>query len=76
MFDVLSSMMAGVYKVLNDGGISNKQFNVMNQTNKFFSNNIIGFKGLRSFVAVNGSLSMNFLFLKNKACYCYCKDRA
>jgi hypothetical protein len=69
-------MMAGFSEAFSDGGISSKQFNVMNQTNKFFSNNIIGFKGLQSFVAMNGNLSMNFLLLKNKVCYCYCKDRA
>jgi hypothetical protein len=69
-------MMAGSSKALSDGGIFSKQFNVMNQTNKFISNNIIGFKGLRSFVAMNGSLSINFLFLNNKTCYCYCKDKA
>jgi hypothetical protein len=48
----------------------------MNQTNKFFSSNIIGLKGLQSFVAINGSLNMSFLFLKDKVCYWYCKDRA
>jgi hypothetical protein len=50
--------------------------NSMNQDGKFFSSDIIGFKGLQSFVVMNESLNMGFLLLTNKVCYCYCKYRA
>jgi hypothetical protein len=38
----------------------------MNQVGKFFSSNIIGFRGSQSFVAMNESLSMSCLFFKDK----------
>jgi hypothetical protein len=47
----------------------------MNQAGKLFFGNVIGFRGLQSFVAMNESLNMSFLFLTNKACYCYCKNK-
>jgi len=39
----------------------------MNQVGKFFFGNVIGFRGLQSFVAMNESFNMSFLFLTNKA---------
>jgi len=56
MFNALSSTMLEII-------VSNSS---RNQTSKFFPINIIGFRGLQSFVIVNESLSMSFLFLKNK----------
>jgi hypothetical protein len=47
----------------------------MNQAGKFFFGNVIGFRGLQSFVVMNESLNMSFLFLTDRACYTIAKTK-